>query len=110
MSRFAPPPPWPNCVSSRVPPSDWMHHIAPLSGVDLARVRSIVEAMPRTEVVEESDGYMKVVFTTAVLRFKDDVEFEQEGGGVHVRSASRVGRSDFGANRRRVEAIRAALG
>ena len=53
-----------------------------------------------------------MTFTSAVFRFVDDVEFEVDEAArvVHVRSASRVGRGDFGANRKRVEAIRAKLG
>ena len=110
MTRFAPPPGSPNCVSSRADADDRIHHIAPLSGADLARVRAVVVDMPRTRIEEEADGYLHVVFTSGLFRFKDDVEFEQEGDLVHVRSASRVGYGDLGANRKRVEAIRAALG
>lgn len=110
MSRLAPPPRSPNCVSSRAEPSDAEHHILPLSGTTLARVRTVIEAMPRVRIVEATDDYLHAVFTSALFRFKDDVEFEQDGPDVHVRSASRVGHSDLGANRKRVEAIRRALG
>jgi uncharacterized protein (DUF1499 family) len=110
MTRFAPPPSSPNCVSSRADAGDKVHHIRPLAGTDLSKVKAVVQGMPRTEIVEEADGYLKAVFTSALFRFKDDVEFEQEGDVVHVRSASRVGYGDLGANRKRVEAIRAALG
>lgn len=110
MSRLKPPPSSPNCVSSRADASDRVHHIAPLAGTSVDQVKSVVSAMPRTEIVEEADGYLHAVFTTALFRFKDDVQFEQEGDTVHVRSASRVGYGDLGANRKRVEAIRRALG
>ncbi len=110
MTRLAPPPPSPNCVSSLADPADALHWIAPLKGTDLAAVRAVVKSMPRTEIVEEADGYLHAVYTSLVFRFKDDVEFEQGDGVVHVRSASRVGHSDLGANRKRVEAIRQALG
>ncbi|MEL6343062.1 MAG: DUF1499 domain-containing protein [Myxococcota bacterium] len=114
-TRLKPCPDKPNCVCSQHhDASDKVHHISPLkvSGEDpMARIKAVVTAMPRTEVKEEGDGYMRVVFTTAILRFRDDVEFEldADAGVVHVRSASRVGYSDLGLNRKRVEAIRAAL-
>jgi uncharacterized protein (DUF1499 family) len=110
MTRFAPPPKSPNCVSSRADAADRVHHIAPLSGADLAAVKAVVAGMPRTRIKEEADGYLHVIFTSGLFRFKDDVQFEQEGDVVHVRSASRVGFGDLGANRKRVEAIRLALG
>lgn len=109
MTRFAPPPRTPNCVSSRASPDDHEHHIAPLRGVTLEAARRALAAMPRTTLVEEAPGYARYVVTSAVFRFKDDVELEAEGDLVHVRSASRVGRGDLGVNRKRVEALRKAL-
>ncbi len=52
--------------------------------------------------------YLHLVFITPVMRFRDDVEFllDEEAQVVHLRSASRVGHSDMGLNRRRYEAIR----
>lgn len=75
----------------------------------LARVKAIVESMPGTRVVSASPDYVYVQFTTRWLKFVDDVEFCLLPGEqvVHVRSASRVGRKDFGVNRQRIEAIRA---
>ena len=73
-------------------------------------LRAIIAEMPRTLILEETGDYLRVQFTTQILRFKDDVEFHlvTAGGIVHIRSASRVGYSDFGANRKRVEMIRTA--
>ena len=110
MSRLKPPPASPNCVSSKADPSDKEHYIEPLAVADLDRIRQVVDGMPRTRVKTAEDDYLHAVFTSALFRFKDDVEFEVEGDIVHVRSASRVGYSDLGANRKRVEAIRKALG
>lgn len=109
MSRLAPPPSSPNCVSSRADPSDKEHYIKPLEGVTIEQIRATVSQLPRMTLKGEADGYLHFVATTRILRFKDDVEFEQDGDIVHVRSASRVGYSDLGANRSRVEEIRAAL-
>jgi uncharacterized protein (DUF1499 family) len=106
----------PNCVLSTAE-ADEKHRIAPFPVTGpvaeaLTRVKAAALSFPRTAVVEEKLGYLKLTFTSAVLRFVDDVEFEVDEAAkvVNVRSASRVGRSDFGVNRKRVEAIRAKLG
>ena len=109
--RLAPCGKAPNCVSSQA--SDPRHVIAPLefSGSpaqafdDLER---LVASLPRTRIVARSGNYMHAEFTTRLFRFTDDVEFllDEPAGLIHVRSASRIGRSDFGTNRRRVETIR----
>lgn len=67
--------------------------------------------MPRTRIVEESENYLRVEFTTAIMRYVDDVEFliDDSAGVVHFRSASRVGYSDMGANRKRMTAFKEAL-
>lgn len=110
MQRFAPPPRSPNCVSSRAEPADTEHHVAPLRGVSLAAAKDWLLAQPRTVLVEDDGDYARFEVTSRIFRFTDDLELEQEGELVHVRSASRVGYSDLGANRKRVEALRAAVG
>jgi uncharacterized protein (DUF1499 family) len=61
------------------------------------------------KIQEERDGYLWAMFTSRVFRFVDDVEFRMvpTDGLIHVRSGSRVGYSDLGVNRRRVEKLRA---
>jgi uncharacterized protein (DUF1499 family) len=75
----------------------------------IARLRSVIESIPRTKIVTVTDDYMHAEFTTRICRFVDDVEFyvDAEAGVIHFRSASRVGYSDFGANRKRMERFRA---
>ena len=102
----------PNCVSSQA--SDDKHSIAPLPIIGdpssaMKRLRSVVEAMPRTEVVETKPEYLRVEFASQLLGFVDDVEFYCDGKVIHVRSASRLGYSDLGVNRKRVEEIRRAF-
>ncbi|MCB1997074.1 MAG: DUF1499 domain-containing protein [Burkholderiaceae bacterium] len=77
----------------------------------LARLQRIVQAMPGGAVVTLRDDYLYARFTSRWLGFVDDTEFwvDPQAQVVQVRSASRVGRRDFGVNRARVEAIRAAL-
>jgi uncharacterized protein (DUF1499 family) len=67
--------------------------------------------MPRTVVVTKTDQYLHAEVTSRIYRFVDDVEFyvDKQAGVIHCRSASRVGYSDFGVNRARIEQIRAAV-
>ncbi|HVP80229.1 MAG TPA: DUF1499 domain-containing protein [Thermodesulfobacteriota bacterium] len=63
------------------------------------------------KIQEEHDGYLWATFTSRVFRFVDDVEFRMvpSDGIIHVRSGSRVGYSDLGVNRKRVEKLRAVF-
>ena len=78
---------------------------------DLERIRRICEGMPGAKVAKSDPGYLHVQFETRWMKFVDDTEFwfDPRAGLIHVRSASRMGRNDFGVNRARVEAIRARL-
>ncbi len=80
------------------------------------KLERAVATVPRTTVVinkklDAGQRYLYVQCTTLVLRFTDDVEFAMDEANhvIHVRSASRLGRKDFGVNRARIEAIRAAF-
>ena len=108
--RLAPCKRTPNCVSSQANPADREHYIAPLAYAGtIAELRRIVERLPRATVIREAPDYLYAEFRTRLLRYVDDVEFLKSGSVLHVRSASRLGRRDFGVNRRRVEEIRALL-
>ncbi|MDA1230731.1 MAG: DUF1499 domain-containing protein [Planctomycetota bacterium] len=103
----------PNCVSTQA--EDHEHWIAPLTCSLLSDnvinlLETIVRQYPRTRVIEKTQDYLYVEFRSAFFRFTDDVEFyvEAESGRVHFRSASRVGRSDLGVNRARMERIRSS--
>jgi len=113
-AALAPCPRSPNCVSSLA--SDDGHRVAPLAlraPADLAwaGVRRAVEALPRTRIVDERPGYLRAECTSRWLRFVDDLELAlaPDGARIDVRSASRVGHSDLGVNRARVESLRASL-
>jgi uncharacterized protein (DUF1499 family) len=120
--RLKPPSRTPNSVSSQAD----LHagsgalvdyaRIAPLAaGPDpaatMARLRALIEATPGARIVESRPDYLYVQFTTRWLKFVDDAEFwaAEREGVIHVRSASRLGRKDFGVNRARIEGIRRAL-
>jgi len=90
--------------------------IAPLPAAggaktSIERLRKSIEGMPGATVVEQRDDYLYAQFETRLLRFVDDAEFWYDPAAqvIQVRSASRVGRKDFGVNRARIEALRARL-
>lgn len=108
--KLAPCPESPNCVSTQA--EGEQHAIAPLEfSVDLAAIRTAVRSailqLPRTKIVEETDNYFHADCRSLVIRFIDDLEvwIDSEQGLVHARSASRVGYSDMGVNRGRVESL-----
>ena len=102
----------PNCVSSQAPTDDSEHYVAPLTlaggaSEAIAKLKATVQAMDGTEIIEETADYLYAEFTTKLMGYVDDVEFYADGSGtVQVRSASRLGKSDLGANRTRIETIR----
>ena len=77
----------------------------------LAKIKAIVDGMEGAQVVKSEPGYLYAQFTTKLMKYVDDVEFwfDPAANVIQVRSASRVGRGDMGVNRKRIEAVRAAL-
>lgn len=104
----------PNCVSSQA--IDEEHFIQPIryKGTQQAaqdRLLLILKSEKRVKILTIEANYVRVEFTSALFRFVDDAEFyftEEKAGEtvIHIRSASRVGYSDFGVNRKRIEQIR----
>lgn len=119
--RLKPPSKTPNSVSSQAGlhpdhPLRAYAEIAPLAlrgdgPSTITKIKAIAEAMPGARVVKSEPAYLYVQFTTRLMKYVDDTEFwfDPAAQAVHVRSASRVGRKDFGVNRARIEAIRAQL-
>lgn len=108
------PPSSPNAVSSQA--TGGYHQIAPLAYKGspeqaMKALKAIIESTPKTEVVEIKADYLYVEYASALVGFVDDVEFyfPLDGNIIHARSASRLGYSDFGVNRNRIEVIRARL-
>ena len=113
---LAPCPDSPNCVSSLASGSDREHYVAPFSfsgdpAAAWQQLRTAVLAEKRVTIVEEKEDYLHAEMRSLIFRFVDDVEFslDADAGLINVRSASRVGYSDFGVNRKRVERIRTAF-
>ena len=114
QGRLAPCGDKPNCVCSQ---DDRPGHFIPaLTFTNApteawARLVSVVLAQPRTTPVLETPEYLRVESRSRLFRFVDDVEFllQPATRTIEVRSASRVGHSDLGANKARVERIRTAF-
>jgi len=111
IGPLAPCPSSPNCVSTHA--TDSMHRIEPLtfegdSAAAMERLVSVINSTKRTKVIANTGTYLYVEFTSAFWRFVDDVEFTMDGTAkvIHFRSASRLGQSDLGVNRQRMETIR----
>jgi uncharacterized protein (DUF1499 family) len=88
--------------------------IAPLSysgsgEMAMKRIGEILQRSARTEIIHQDSTYIYAQCTTPLMHFTDDLEFwlDEAQGVIQVRSTSRLGSEDFGANRQRVEAIRA---
>lgn len=108
--RLAPCRRTPNCVSSQADPADREHYIAPIPFTrTMADLRRLVESMERATVITAQDNYLYAECRSKLLRYVDDLELYLDNGMVHVRSASRLGRRDFGVNRKRVEELRAII-
>lgn len=110
--RLAPCPATPNCVCSQCS-SDDAHFVEPVTySVPTETLMELVSAVlketPRTNIIAASEKYIHAEATTLIFRFTDDFELYVDAGQkqLHFRSASRVGRSDFGTNRRRVEVFK----
>ena len=108
---LSPCPGTPNCVSSQEKNSQ--HRIQPITfegSLELAKekLHRVINSMRGTRILTQDVIYWHVEFTTQLLRYIDDVEFYFDGSQslIHLRSASRKGYWDLGANRRRVETIR----
>ena len=98
----------PNCVNSQS--DDAQSKIEPLPAKSMAEIKKVLEGMERTTIVEETDNYLYAEFKSKLMGYVDDVEFYlDDANAVQVRSASRLGKSDLGVNRKRVEEIRSKL-
>ena len=112
--RLAPCPDSPNCVSTQANREHQQMDSIPLtidSAEAMQTLKRVVSAMQRTQIITAEDRYLHVEFTSALFRFVDDVELfvDHEQRAIHFRSASRAGRSDFGVNRKRMQALVAAF-
>lgn len=99
----------PYCASSAAGDVEPLAFDGPVEAA-MARLRALIEARPRTRIVDAAGGFLHAEFRSRVFRFVDDVQClaDPRAGVIHLRSASRVGWSDLGVNRRRLRDLRAA--
>lgn len=113
--RFAPLPNSPNCVSTESQSSDPRTLVPIAYKKPTEEVKSILKSeitqLPRTKLSEDDGQYLRFEFKSNLFGFIDDVEFRIDDTAKKIlfRSGSRVGHSDFGVNKKRMEMIRALL-
>lgn len=100
----------PNAVSTQTYQMDKRMLPIAFSGTKaeaMERMKRILAEEPRARIESETENYLHAVFTSAVFRFKDDVEFyfDEQAAVIHFRSASRLGQFDFGVNRKRMKEL-----
>ena len=107
-------PPSPNCVSTQAEREE--QKLQPLKQVGSTdevstALKAAINDMPRSNVVTEDASYFHIEYTSLICRYVDDLEIwiDDENRLIHARSASRVGYSDLGVNRKRVEDLFAKL-
>jgi uncharacterized protein (DUF1499 family) len=112
--QFAPCPSSPNCVVSQE--TDEAHYIKPISyqgDRETAKeaLLKVLSVVPATTIVEETEDYIHTESRSKIMGFVDDAEFyfPPQEKVILMRSASRLGESDLGVNRRRLEQIRLAM-
>jgi uncharacterized protein (DUF1499 family) len=100
----------PNCVSTLS--QDETHHITPyilIPSVNWSEFINFIKSQTQAEIISQTNTELHSVFTTKWLRFSDDVLFLKNGQTIHFRSSSRMGYSDMGKNRNRMERLRIKL-
>jgi uncharacterized protein (DUF1499 family) len=109
--KLNPCPNTPNCVSSQS--SDLVHAIAPISYSGspqeaIEKIAKIIANQPRTAIITQESNYLYAQFASQWMGFVDDLELyaDPDHPAIEVRSASRLGESDLGVNRQRVETLR----
>ncbi len=106
----------PNCVSSQASVADVRHYIEPFKikkspEEAWAALKEAISSQDRMVITHESDDMLHAEATSLMLRFVDDINviLDTKNRLIHIRSASRMGHSDFGVNRKRIEALRLQL-
>lgn len=111
--KFSPCPKMHCCVSTMSDIDDKKHYIEPISyqediGKAMDKIINIVNSMKRTKILKKTDNYIHALFTTALIKFKDDVQFYFDDNHkiIHFKSQSRLKGYDYNTNRNRMEKIR----
>lgn len=77
----------------------------------IAKIATLISKQKGTKVKTQNANYLHATYKTLLVGYTDDLELlvDQNSGVLNIRSASRIGRSDLGANRKRIEALRVLL-
>ena len=111
-NELKPCPDKPNCVSSYAPESDREHYVMPIKSssplVCMEKLSKELSQKDNVDLITKRSDYSHLVYTSSIMRFKDDVELylDKDRKNIQIRSASRTGYSDMGVNRKRVESIK----
>jgi uncharacterized protein (DUF1499 family) len=101
----------PNCVNSELATGG--KAVAPIeaNAKQWQQLKQWIASQPDWTITTDSGNFMQAMVKTPLMRFRDDVQlrFDADAGVIHVRSSSRLGISDMGTNRRRVETLRSQL-
>lgn len=110
--NLRPCPPTPNCVHTQADPADTEHFMPPIAlAADTSpeqaqdRIRQIINDIDRSTIITDDERYLHAEVRSLLWGFVDDVEFYFADDAIHFRSGARLGRSDIGVNRQRMEAI-----
>lgn len=101
----------PNCVSTNHRDLNRLMMPVEYKGLSLDEAKAILfdvlKTLPKTEVIKDEGSYVHAKAKTVVFEYIQDVEFlfEDEAKELHFRSASRVGYTDFGSNKRRMQSV-----
>ncbi len=109
-------PDMPNCVVTMYP-ADGKHsmkawqYTTEKSAAKAALVK-VLRSSSHVQIEEDKTHYTHATFTIPIFGFVDDVEFLFDANEklIHFRSASRIGYSDLGANKRRMKKLFKKLG
>ena len=108
--KLHPCPKSPNCVSTQA--TENKHKINPINfsgSLNEAKdkIVNIISSLKRSKIITNKDNYIHAEFRTATFKFVDDVEFlfDESEKIIHFRSRARLGYSDMGVNRKRMETI-----
>ena len=109
--RLADCPDKPNCQGSES--SRKQQQVAPFqhtgdTSAVMLNLAEMLDEQPGVAIISRTDNYLHATFTTRIMGYIDDVEFllDELPGHIQVRSASRLGRSDLGANKKRIDKLR----
>ena len=74
-------------------------------------IKELIENSPRSMIVDNDGDYLHAEVTSKWMKYVDDLEisFVPESSKLIVRSESRVGESDLGVNKKRVDLLKSKL-